>query len=215
MLTFFRRIRKGLIDGGPTSAKALVGKSTRKYLFYAIGEIALVVIGILIALQINNWNEIKKEESQIKLYLSGLVEALNDDIEYLEWTQSGNIFRSECLVQLLLWSTGEYPKSVFELNAQIDSSFVDEKPGITWNVIWNGPIPSEYNREFTEECFKRTSFGNVIVINQSTLDEFKNTGLFSFISNEELKMQINNYYASMNWHFSEWSEANYREEIDE
>jgi len=29
----------------------------RKYLLYAIGEIALVVIGILIALQINNWNE--------------------------------------------------------------------------------------------------------------------------------------------------------------
>jgi len=47
MLTFFRRIRKGLLDGGATS----------KYLLYAIGEIALVVIGILIALQINNWNE--------------------------------------------------------------------------------------------------------------------------------------------------------------
>ena len=50
MLTFFRRIRKGLLEAGATT----------KYLIYALGEIALVVIGILIALQINNWNEDEK-----------------------------------------------------------------------------------------------------------------------------------------------------------
>ena len=54
MLTFFRRIRKGLLGTG----------EARKYLLYAIGEIALVVIGILIALQINNWNEWRKERIQ-------------------------------------------------------------------------------------------------------------------------------------------------------
>jgi|TARA_Y100000385_G_C13102028_1_gene645149 hypothetical protein len=47
MLTLLRRIRKSLIDSG----------SARKYLLYAIGEIALVVIGILMALQINNWRQ--------------------------------------------------------------------------------------------------------------------------------------------------------------
>ena len=36
-------------------------KKTSKYFKYAIGEIVLVVIGILIALQINNWNEQEKE----------------------------------------------------------------------------------------------------------------------------------------------------------
>lgn len=50
MLTFLRKIRKSLIGSG----------STRKYLLYAIGEIALIVIGILIALQISNWNESNK-----------------------------------------------------------------------------------------------------------------------------------------------------------
>ncbi len=50
MLTFLRKIRRSLIESG----------STRRYLLYAIGEIALVVIGILIALQINNWNEARK-----------------------------------------------------------------------------------------------------------------------------------------------------------
>jgi len=52
MITFFRHIRKDLMEKNKTG----------KYLKYAIGEIILVVIGILIALQINNWNESKKTE---------------------------------------------------------------------------------------------------------------------------------------------------------
>ncbi len=51
MLTVFRKIRHALLESN----------SINKYLLYAIGEIALVVIGILIALQINNWNEYRKE----------------------------------------------------------------------------------------------------------------------------------------------------------
>jgi len=50
MIKFFRTIRQSLIMENKTS----------KYLKYAIGEIVLVVIGILIALQINNWNEQRK-----------------------------------------------------------------------------------------------------------------------------------------------------------
>ena len=50
MLRFLRRVRQRL----------LAENGFRKYLLYAIGEILLVVIGILIALQINNWNEEKK-----------------------------------------------------------------------------------------------------------------------------------------------------------
>ena len=51
MLTFFRRIRKGLLGEG----------AVPKYLLYAIGEILLVMIGILLALQVNNWNESRKD----------------------------------------------------------------------------------------------------------------------------------------------------------
>jgi hypothetical protein len=47
-----------------------------RYLKYAIGEIILVVIGILIALQINNWNEHKKEQKQEQIYLKNLQEDL-------------------------------------------------------------------------------------------------------------------------------------------
>ncbi len=54
MINFFRKIRKKLADDN----KPL------KYLRYGIGEIVLVVIGILIALQINNWNEQKKQSQK-------------------------------------------------------------------------------------------------------------------------------------------------------
>lgn len=47
MFTFLRKIRRSLLDSG----------ATRKYLLYAIGEILLVMVGILLALQVNNWNQ--------------------------------------------------------------------------------------------------------------------------------------------------------------
>ncbi len=50
-----------------------------KYLIYAIGEIILVVIGILIALQINNANENRKSAKQENLYLKRLLSENRDD----------------------------------------------------------------------------------------------------------------------------------------
>lgn len=62
MIKLFRNIRKNLISEGKTG----------KYFKYAIGEIVLVVIGILIALQINNWNENRKIQIQEIKLLSDL-----------------------------------------------------------------------------------------------------------------------------------------------
>ena len=69
MLAFLRKIRKSLINSG----------SGRKYLLYAIGEIALVVIGILIALQINNGNEARKTRVLANQYRSNLILDLRAD----------------------------------------------------------------------------------------------------------------------------------------
>lgn len=60
-----------------------------KYLLYAIGEIVLVVIGILIALSINNWNENRKEEIILKSNLSTILKILeNDKAQLLTLIQS-------------------------------------------------------------------------------------------------------------------------------
>ena len=53
-----------------------------KYLIYAIGEIVLVVIGILIALQINNWNEKKKLKVEEVKFLKNFKQSLISDIEF-------------------------------------------------------------------------------------------------------------------------------------
>ncbi|WP_299157932.1 DUF6090 family protein [uncultured Eudoraea sp.] len=58
---------------------------TGKYLKYAIGEIILVVIGILIALQINNWNETRKERQEERDILSDLQLDIRVDIERLNY----------------------------------------------------------------------------------------------------------------------------------
>ena len=73
MIKFFRHIRKSL----------LMENKTGKYLKYAIGEIVFVVIGILIALSINNWNEERKERIQEIVLLKQLQTEFNSNLQQL------------------------------------------------------------------------------------------------------------------------------------
>lgn len=74
MIKIFRNLRKQLLTQGKTT----------KYLKYAIGEIILVVIGILIALQIDNWNEKKKINASLAEHLIILKQNLLEDKAQLE-----------------------------------------------------------------------------------------------------------------------------------
>ena len=74
MIKFFRRIRQQLITDNKLS----------KYIIYALGEIILVVIGILIALQINNSNEDRKQRKQELHYLKNLKTDLTLNISELD-----------------------------------------------------------------------------------------------------------------------------------
>jgi hypothetical protein len=71
MIKFFRKIRQKLLSENKFS----------KYLLYAVGEIVLVVIGILIALQINNANERSKSSDMVDLYKKNIISELQADIE--------------------------------------------------------------------------------------------------------------------------------------
>ena len=74
MSTLFRKIRKKMADDN----------RPLKYMRYAIGEIVLVVIGILIAIQINNWNEGKKEKLEELDYINSFLQDLENDRLQLE-----------------------------------------------------------------------------------------------------------------------------------
>ncbi len=81
MLKFFRRIRRKLIDEG----------NLKRYLIYAIGEILLVMIGILLALQVNNWNQ-----NQISTKIeTELLQRLKQDLEadFMRFNELENYYR--------------------------------------------------------------------------------------------------------------------------
>lgn len=83
MLRLFRKLRGNTLNAG----------NSKLYLLYAVGELFLVVAGILIALQINNWNELRKTELLEFQFLENLHEDLVADtlyynlrIEHAEYT---------------------------------------------------------------------------------------------------------------------------------
>ncbi|MFT5149983.1 MAG: hypothetical protein ACI86P_002677 [Flavobacteriales bacterium] len=79
-MKIFRKIRQKLI--GESKSK--------KYVIYAIGEVALIIIGILMAVSINNWNEQKSDRVSERQYLTSLVNELDKDITKSESAISGN-----------------------------------------------------------------------------------------------------------------------------
>lgn len=74
MLHLFRRYRKHLMEQN----------HVRRYLLYALGEILLVVIGILIALQIDTWNETNKQQQASRDFITRLQKEVQKNIRYTE-----------------------------------------------------------------------------------------------------------------------------------
>ena len=70
----FALIRRNLLENGQTG----------KYLKYALGEIILVMIGILLALQVNNWNEKRQAEAQFRTRLEQLYTVIDEDLQTLQ-----------------------------------------------------------------------------------------------------------------------------------
>lgn len=68
--------------------KLLENKKIGKYLAYAIGEIILVVIGILIAVSLNNWNQNRKEKQQLINIYTIIKDDLNNDLQEIDKIQS-------------------------------------------------------------------------------------------------------------------------------
>ncbi len=92
MIKFFRKIRLQLLTENKVS----------KYLLYAVGEIVLVVIGILIALQINNWNEKRKAIVKTENYLVEILKDLASDTIVI----NSGIRGSSRMIQYEEWALG-------------------------------------------------------------------------------------------------------------
>ena len=144
MIKFFRRIRQQL----------LVENKTGKYLKYAIGEIVLVVIGILIALSINNWNTQQNKNKAENASYANIKRQINDDKNVI----SGNIaYNNRYLKQY------EFATEIIEENDrnQIDTlgyialnltkySDVNRNSNIYQNLVNSGELKLLTNQEVIE-----------------------------------------------------------------
>lgn len=109
MIKFFRHIRQDMID-----KNRIV-----KYLLYAVGEIVLVVIGILIALQINNWNEMRKQRVQEHKFLTSLKADLMVDLESLDAIMAERTSKVNCSNMLMYPQAMDTPQQVRAVDSLI------------------------------------------------------------------------------------------------
>jgi len=116
MIKFFRKIRYDLMEKNKTG----------KYFKYAIGEIVLVVIGILIALQINNWNIERTDKIREEKHLTNIVHDLKKDITRLDFLIE---FRKKRLIgdQKIIEHINGLPiNNLTELTINVSNSMMEE-----------------------------------------------------------------------------------------
>ena len=111
MIKFFRNIRKTLLSANKFS----------KYLLYAIGEIVLVVIGILIALSINNWNNSRIEAEREQTVLRNLRSDFNENITELNRIYEGTEQSYRSSVRLLEIIGDDNPINSEEIETLLNS----------------------------------------------------------------------------------------------
>lgn len=142
MIQFFRKIRQGL----------LTENKFNKYLLYAMGEIVLVVIGILIALQINTWNENRKMMVKEDSILRGLKLEMLSNLRELKADYESELYFSD--------ATNDVYKYIQNKSALVDSMYTDFFAAVQFNYFF--PKSSSY------ESLKA---GNLEIIKSDTLRE--------------------------------------------
>lgn len=131
MLTFFRKIRKSSIKS----------TSLQKYFLYALGEIILVVIGILIALQINNWNLNRVERNKEKLLLKEIYSEFKINKEELEST----IYAYSDVRRRCQYLQNLFPINIQEINIDSFSFALNRISGVPSADLSMGSISSIIN----------------------------------------------------------------------
>jgi len=163
MIKFFQKIRQNMINDIKVS----------KYLLYAIGEIVLVVIGILIALQINNANEIRKNQITESKYIEEMLEDFEINLQSSEKSLSALYRDLPALIELLKQSTLETPTvSIDSINKIF--SFMQSMPfysstdRVYNNIMGSGDLKLITSSELKTALSNYYKALNVINIVQST-----------------------------------------------
>ncbi len=163
MIKFFRKIRQNLLSEGKTG----------KYLKYAIGEIVLVIVGIIIALQINNWNQDRLTQNRIESRLMNLIGDVENEVEEMDEVKESAKLRIIIIHEIL------------KRNDKIKS------------IGWPDSIPGKEAIDTIRNPNRILSALSTFDGNRPTYNELINSGEFYTIRNETLKRKIQNYYGSI------------------
>lgn len=202
MIKFFRRIRQRLLKENRFS----------RYLIYAIGEIFLVVIGILIALQINNWNEARKTADLENSFFDNILVDLQKDKQKLDYYKKFHEKRIEYLDTLLTYvrnpdktmgidKFGLYAEPIFysAMPTNYSSTFESAKAMGTFNNFKNKELLKDLSQYYSDFTFIEYTFNSILRfvenhfeplmydLPESYMDE--NTG--DLVINEE---EVKNFY---------------------
>ncbi|MGB6035871.1 MAG: DUF6090 family protein [Cryomorphaceae bacterium] len=177
MIKIFRKIRQNLLSEGKTG----------KYLKYALGEIVLVVIGILIALSINNWNEDQKDRKIESVYLSGIKKELIADTASI----SQHILKPYEEKKNILKEAKAFYRGISEVNDT--AVFVDKigKFNGGWRFNWT--------------------------LNTNVYKELESTGNLRKIRDSKFRQELSKYYSRlvMVQQISDNSESGFRQFLNE
>ncbi|MFD2587802.1 DUF6090 family protein [Croceitalea marina] len=154
MIKFVRKIRQNL----------LLENKTGKYLKYAIGEILLVVIGILIALSINNWNQSRIDKRSESKYLNDIKKEIQNNNSVLDYYIKNRLpYKIEGLL-----AAKKYSEANIEIKDTI--AFLN-------NVSKGGMITNGLG-----------------ILSRNTFNELLSTGNFQLVSKDSIKIKVKKYY---------------------
>ena len=158
MIKFFRKIRQKLLSENKFS----------KYLIYAIGEIFLVVIGILIALSINSWNQGRIDKKSESKYLKDIKKEIQNNNSVLDFYIKKRLpYKVDGLI-----SAKKYNEENIEIKDTIAFLNSVSKGGMITNGLG--------------------------ILSRNTYNELLSTGNFQLISNDSIKNEVKNYYWGLN-----------------
>lgn len=185
MIKFFRKIRQQLLTENKFS----------KYLLYAIGEIILVVIGILIALQINNANNSRIEKAREIKYLKNIKIDLYKDIENLEYNIEFREKKSKGTEKIIEQINGMLIEDMSETAYNVVNTLYQEKfepSNVTYNdLVSSGNMNLISNDSIKMDLFElsllyqRNSYG--IDHETKEYEEFISKPIYKFVDIERMK----------------------------
>ncbi|NKI30951.1 DUF6090 family protein [Croceivirga thetidis] len=211
MIKFFRRIRQ----------KLLAENKFSKYLLYAVGEIILVVIGILIALQVNNWNEERKSIKKEELFLTEIRNSLVSDSTQITEILEFNKGKVKIVQGFMgLFADTLSPDQRFTIIEKYTRPFTEYQVFLPNKTAWNNLITSErlnliqnrdlrtllmeyYAFDYDSSVQERLKFMNRKVVDEVFPKFFtkefvaKNLGITTdFPSKDENKLHLNQTFLS-------------------